>query len=109
MRGAPLGLLALCLLAGSGCRQNMHNQNKVEPYEASAFFPDGQSSRQLPEGVVSRNAYGAKIAPYTGLVVIPAPASQGPPAMSVALLRRGQERYNIFARPATTAPATAAA
>ena len=40
--------LALCLLATAvGCRQNMHNQNKVEPYEASTFFTDGQGSRQL--------------------------------------------------------------
>ena len=59
--------LALCLVALGGCRQNMHNQNKLEAYEASAFFEDGQGSRQLPAGTVPRGADGRKIAPYTGL------------------------------------------
>ena len=46
-------LLALCLVA-LGCRQNMHNQHKVEPYESSGFFTDLQGSRQLPAGTVLR-------------------------------------------------------
>lgn len=103
-------ILAACLLTTAGCRQNMHNQNKLEPYEASAFFADGQGSRQLPAGTVPRNAYGEEIAPYTGLVVTPAPpmqtsqtsqASQAmtAPPVTMAMLRRGQERYNIFCSP----------
>jgi len=97
-------ILAACLLATAGCRQNMHNQNKLEPYESSAFFADGQGSRQLPANTVPRNAYGEEIAPYTGLVVTPAPpmlASQVPvaPPVTMAMLRRGQERYNIFCSP----------
>ena len=105
-------ILAVSLLALpglTGCRQNMHNQNKLEPYESSAFFADGQGSRQLPAGTVPRNAYGEEIAPYTGLVVTPAPpmqasqaqASQAMPAppVTMAMLRRGQERYNIFCSP----------
>jgi mono/diheme cytochrome c family protein len=104
--------LAVCLLsltALAGCRQNMHNQNKLEPYEASTFFADGQGSRQLPAGTVPRNAYGEEIAPYTGLVVAPAPPMQmsqtsqamsvTPPPVTMALLKRGQERYNIFCSP----------
>ena len=103
-------ILAACLLmASAGCRQNMHNQNKLEPYEASAFFADGQGSRQLPAGTVPRNAFGEEVAPYTGLVVTPAPplqtsqaqSSQAMPAppVTMAMLRRGQERYNIFCSP----------
>jgi mono/diheme cytochrome c family protein len=101
-------ILAACLLMTSaGCRQNMHNQNKLEPYEASAFFADGQGSRQLPAGTVPRNAYGEEIAPYTGLVVTPAPpappmqASQvtAAPPVTMAMVRRGQERFNIFCSP----------
>ena len=104
-------ILAACLLMTSaGCRQNMHNQNKLEPYEASAFFADGQGSRQLPAGTVPRNAYGEEIAPYTGLVVTPAPpmqpsqAATSPgaapaPPVTMAMLRRGQERFNIFCSP----------
>jgi mono/diheme cytochrome c family protein len=100
-------ILAACLLTSVGCRQNMHNQNKLEPYESSAFFADGQGSRQLPAGTVPRNAYGEEIAPYTGLVVTPAPpmqpsqTAQAPPAppVTMAMVRRGQERYNIFCSP----------
>jgi mono/diheme cytochrome c family protein len=94
-------ILAACLLTTVGCRQNMHNQNKLEPYEASAFFEDGQGSRQVPAGTVPRGVYGAKIAPYTGLAVEPPPpaAPQGPPRVTLAMLERGQERYNVFCSP----------
>ena len=94
-------LLALCLVTLAGCRQNMHNQNKLEAYEASTFFEDGQGSRQLPAGTVPRGAYGQKIAPYTGLAepgsaAIPA---QGPPQVTLAMIQRGQQRYNVFCSP----------
>lgn len=84
----------------------MHNQNKVEPFEASTFFEDGQGSRQLPAGTVPRGAYGQKIAPYTGLVepgsavIVPAHGSdQKTPPVTLAMIRRGQERYNVFCSP----------
>lgn len=100
--------LALCLVAaiagtaGVGCRQNMHNQNKLEPYEASTFFEDGQGSRQLPAGTVPRGADGRKIAPYTGLPE-PGPALvfslQVPPPVTLAMVQRGRQRYNVFCSP----------
>lgn len=87
----------------------MHNQHKLEPYEASDFFADGQGSRQLPANTVPRNAFGEEVAPYTGLVVAPAPPMKmaqtsqampaAPPPVTMALLARGQERYNIFCSP----------
>jgi mono/diheme cytochrome c family protein len=98
-------VLAVCLLSlltTAGCRQNMHNQNKLEPYEASAFFADGQGSRQTPAGTVPRNAFGETIAPYTGLALTPPmtpQAMQAPPPVTLALLKRGQERYNVFCSP----------
>jgi hypothetical protein len=46
-----LGLLALL---AAGCRQDMHDQPKVEPYEASTFFPDGRAMRPLIPGTVAR-------------------------------------------------------
>lgn len=98
-RAGKVALLALCLAAtgAAGCRQNMHNQNKLEPYETSAFFPDGQGSRLPPDGTVPRGAYGHRIAPYTGLVEAP-PAPPQPP-VTLALLKRGQERFNVFCSP----------
>ena len=80
----------------------MHNQNKLEPYEASTFFEDGQGSRQLPAETVPRGADGRKIAPYTGLPE-PGPAmvfsAQGPPPVTLAMVQRGQQRYNVFCSP----------
>ena len=43
--------LARCALA-TGCRQDMHDQPKYEPLEASSFFPDGRASRPLVPGTV---------------------------------------------------------
>ena len=45
--------LVLALLA-AGCRQQMDDQPRYEPLEASRFFPDGQSSRPRVEGTVAR-------------------------------------------------------
>lgn len=80
-------ILAVCLLClpAAGCRQNMHDQHKLEPYEASDFFADGQGSRPLPAGTVPREAFSeTKIAP---------------PPVTIELLRRGRQRYNIFCSP----------
>ncbi len=85
----------------------MHNQNKVEAYEASTFFEDGQASRQLPAGTVPRGVYGQNIAPYTGLTEPGPPTSlpaqgtpQGMPAqVNLAMIQRGQQRYNVFCSP----------
>lgn len=100
MRTRALTLsLAAALVLTAGCRQNMHNQNKVEPYEASDFFADGQAARPIPAHTVPRHALGARIAPYTGLTVAPPPAQTGPPPVTMALLKRGQERYNVFCSP----------
>jgi mono/diheme cytochrome c family protein len=97
-RALTLSLAAVLVLA-AGCRQNMHNQNKVEPFEASDFYEDGQASRPIPANTVARHALGARIAPYTGLTIAPAPAQLGPPPATLALLKRGQERYNVFCSP----------
>lgn len=101
MSTRALTFLALCLAAvtfTAGCRQNMHNQNKLEPYESSSFFTDGQGSRKVPPGTVPRGTFGAKIAPYTGLAVAP-PAPPGPPRVTMELLRRGRDRYDVFCSP----------
>src|SRR2546427_5810359 len=36
------------------CRQDMHDQPKYQPLEASDFFADGRASRPLPAGTVAR-------------------------------------------------------
>ncbi|MCZ6727576.1 MAG: cytochrome c, partial [Acidobacteria bacterium] len=49
---ATVAVVALLTLLG--CRQDMHDQAKYEPYEASDFFADGRASRPLVPGTVPR-------------------------------------------------------
>ncbi|HVT59100.1 MAG TPA: cytochrome c [Thermoanaerobaculia bacterium] len=90
--------LACLLLAGAGCRDNMHTQNKVKPLEESRFFRDGSTARPLPANTVARGDLRADPGYYTGvreqraLAEIPMPVTH-------ELLRRGQERFNIFCSP----------
>lgn len=80
----------------------MHNQNKLEAYESSAFFEDGQGSRQLPAGTVPRDAYGQRVISYTGHFEPGSAATlpmQGAPPVTLAMVKRGQERYNVFCSP----------
>jgi mono/diheme cytochrome c family protein len=99
-----LALAAAFLAAASaGCRQNMHNQHKIETFEESEFFADRQGARPFPEGTVARGGFGDKIAPYTGLTVsvLPMTTTQAPPVTHItpAFVRRGQERFNIYCAP----------
>ena len=99
MRGGVLiATLALGTALGVGCRQDMHDQPKIEPLEASAFFPDGRGSRPLVEGTVARSEPLGEPPYLTGkqggqLV------QQAPVAVSGAVLARGRERYNVFCSP----------
>ncbi len=81
----------------------MHDQNKVEPLEASAFYADSKGARPLPAGTVPRGGIGGergeKIAPYTGLTVARWTVPAGGPPVTLELLRRGQQRYDVFCSP----------
>lgn len=96
---ALLGLaLTGCLLTTAGCRQNMHNQNKIEPFEASNFFDDGQSARPLPAHTVARGDL-REGSLYTGLDAANKPVAQMPMPVTREMLTRGQERFNIYCSP----------
>src|SRR5207237_530720 len=56
----------VCALPAAGCRQQMDEQPRYEPLEASRFFPDGQASRPRVEGTVARGELHADAALYTG-------------------------------------------
>jgi mono/diheme cytochrome c family protein len=105
MRGGRVGLLLAAGLAGivgllaSGCRQNMHNQPKTEPYEESDFFPDGVASRPLPAGTVARGYLREDTALYAGVDAQGQPVAALPLPVTRELLRRGQERFNVFCSP----------
>lgn len=99
---SPIGLLCIVLPFGlllvSGCRQDMHNQPKFYPQRGSAFFPDGRSVRYQVEGTVARSQPVADTYFLTGMQN----GKEGdgfPMPVTMQMLERGQERFNIFCTP----------
>lgn len=94
----PAILLCAVVLVAAGCRQDMHDTPRYEPYEASDQFADGSAARIAPAGTVARGLLREDEALYTGKVdgqTIEAI----PFAISHADLKRGQERYTIYCTP----------
>jgi mono/diheme cytochrome c family protein len=93
-RAALLPWLALLLLVG-GCGRNMVDQPRLDPLQASPFFADGVGSRPPVPGTVARSVGAIDPVFFTGQ----GPAgfvSELPVELTVDLLRRGQERYDIY-------------
>ena len=92
----------MCLLAGlalAGCRQDMHDQPKYEPYETSDFFADGQASRHPIEGTVARGHLREDTVFYAGLTEDGQLAATLPIELDVATLARGRELFDIYCSP----------
>ncbi|HLH29943.1 MAG TPA: cytochrome c, partial [Terriglobia bacterium] len=91
-------LLFLLLLPGlASCRQSMANEPRYRTYQESDFFSNGSSARPLPEGVVAQETeLGAHLATGT---VNGRPADTFPFPVTLDVLQRGQQRYDIFCTP----------
>lgn len=92
---AWLILASLASLALAGCHNDMYDQPRYEPLEASTFFDDGLASRPevphtIPRGFLEINTkyYRGKSA---GQFVTELPVK-----LDEAILNRGQERFNIY-------------
>lgn len=89
-------LAAVTLLAG--CRQDMHNEPKFIPQRGTDFFADGRSARPQVEHTVARGQLREDEYFHSGLLngkeqdAMPFP-------VTMAVLERGQERYNIYCTP----------
>lgn len=88
----------LALTALAACRQQMANQPYHQPLEASEFFSDGMASRPPPAGTVlheraqdTESPEKAKLAGKSG--------DEFPFPLTMAVMARGQERYNIYCAP----------
>lgn len=80
-----IGVLASVLLLLVGCGEGeMSSQPKYKPYGEAELFRDGKVNQLPPAGTVAR-----------GTLARAAVLANRPP-MSLALLRRGEERFNIF-------------
>jgi mono/diheme cytochrome c family protein len=86
------------LLAVAGCRQDMHNQPKYIPLRESDFYADHRSERPLPDGTVARGDVQGDERMYTGKVNGEM-ATVFPFAITGDVMRRGQERFDIFCSP----------
>ena len=75
----PLIMLAAC--------DEMSHQQRYDSYEASKLFPDGKSMQAPPAGTVARDdpAWNAALTQR--------------PEITMALLQRGQQRFNIYCAP----------
>ena len=98
-RSRALGCLAgLVLLVLPSCRQDMHDQPKYQPLEASSFFKDGRASRPRVPGTVARGRRDDDVLLMTGKSdsklseVFPAPVTR-------AMLERGQQRFDVYCSP----------
>ena len=98
---ALIGLSGILLLAG--CRQDMQNQPKMIPQRGSDFYADHRGARPqivntVARGQLDRNSYF-----YTGVIQ----GANGyreeqntmPFPVTMDVLQRGQEKYNIYCTP----------
>lgn len=98
LRFAPFIGLLIGLGVLAGCRLDMRDQPRYEPLEESAFFADRASARPRVADTVARNQPVLDDQLHTGRVNGQV-ADSFPFTVTVAVLERGQERYNIFCSP----------
>jgi mono/diheme cytochrome c family protein len=66
VRGTPAIIILLAALFLSGCQQQMAEQPSYKPLDASTFFDDGRSARDLVPGTVARGHLRSDVQLYTG-------------------------------------------
>jgi mono/diheme cytochrome c family protein len=90
-----LGCAALLLAA---CQQDMANQPRHKPLDASVFFKDGRASRPPVPGTVARGQLRDDDHLYTGKVAGRL-ADTFPFPVTRAVMDRGRDRYTIYCTP----------
>lgn len=95
---SALGALALLALL-VGCRQDMHDQPRYKPLAASTFFHGGSSARPIPGDTVARGHLDEDVEFATGKTADGKLVDVLPVPFGPELLKRGQERFNIYCTP----------
>src|ERR1700734_3218524 len=91
--GAVGSMATMLMLAG--CRQDMHDQPKFYPQRGTTFYADGRSVRPQVENTLARGQLHEDSYFYTGMTG----GAEGTPMpfpVTIDVLKRGQERYNIY-------------
>jgi hypothetical protein len=95
--------VVFALVVLSGCRSEMYDQPRYEPYEASDFFDDGTSARPLVAGTVPRRdprdhgKWSEEL--FTTGKTAGTLAETLPFTVDRAVLDRGHDRFQIFCTP----------
>jgi Cytochrome C oxidase, cbb3-type, subunit III len=90
--------LGLTLSASTACRQQMANQPYQQPLEASEFFSDGMASRPAVAGTVPHGTDQDSQLPR-GDQLAGKSRDEFPFGLTIAVMTRGQERYNVYCSP----------
>ena len=87
-------LVGVLVVAGVACTptNNMRDQWRYDPYEASDQFPDGTSARAPVAGTVPRPEGARPVAADATL-------DEPRPPVTMALLERGHERFDVYCTP----------
>jgi len=89
-------LAALCLACLTACdMQDMYEQPKYEPLQAGDAFSDGRSARPLEPDTVAQGQLRTNALFYAGKSN-GKEATSLPMPLTAQLLKRGQERYDIY-------------
>lgn len=97
-RWLTLGMSLLLMVLLSSCGRNMFEQPKANPFDASDYFEDGASMRPLVPNTVSRE-FGALDPVYLTGMDSAGMLTELPIELSLDLLHRGQERFDIYCSP----------
>jgi hypothetical protein len=107
-----LMVIGVGLLTGSGCNRgrtsskppihpipNMDNQPRYETQGPGPFFADGMAMRHPVEGTIARGHLITDLARHTGRDSLGRLVWESPESISMELLNRGKDRFNIFCTP----------
>jgi mono/diheme cytochrome c family protein len=102
---------AAAAIALFGCRQDMHDQRKVEPLEESKFFGDGRGSRDPVPNTIARGRLKTDRHLFYGREEVDPPldgpddgtagelVDTFPFPVTKDVLLRGRERFDVFCSP----------
>lgn len=104
---APLALGALsgCTRDGKFQPVDMWNGSRLKPYEGFHFFPNNSEAQTPPSGTVARSENRTNEPLYYGtqngtlVTYNPLVRDAKSPGEKLAILQRGQERYQIYCQP----------
>lgn len=98
---ASAGMIALLLVGG--CRQDMQDQPKIIAQRGSEFFADHRGARPQVANTLARGQLHEDSYFYTGVVQgadgYREEKNEMPFPVTLEVLKRGQERFNIYCTP----------